>query len=148
MVISVGAAAFWIALAAVIISGRWYKLRREALKHETIRHMIEKTGRIDEAQLKELFPAPPPPGPLPPHWFQPPEQGVGYRTMRVFGTLALFVALGLAICFSILYRFGDPSWRLDAPNGFGVASVVALLGVGLFVASRFVKKPLPQGDGD
>ncbi len=136
--------AFWIALAAVIISGQWFKARREAMKQETIRHVVEKTGRLDEAQLKELFPTP---APLPPHWFRAPEPGAGYRTMRVFGTLALFVAVGLAICFSILS--GTPGWgRLDSAIGFGLASVVALLGAGLFVASRFLQKPLPKGDHD
>ncbi len=140
-----GVAAFWIALAAVIISGHWFRSRREAMKQETIRHVVEKTGRLDEAQLKELFP---PPSALPPHWFRAPEPGEGYRTMRVFGTLALFVALGLAICFSILY-FGAPHWgQVDTAIGFGVASVVALLGAGLFVASRFVEKPLPKGGRD
>jgi len=146
--ISLGAAAFWIALAAVIIAGRWFKLCRDEMKHKTIRHMIDKTGRVDEAQLKELFPPPLPPAALPQHWFQPPEQGLGYRAMRVFGTLALFVALGLAICFFILYQFGESNWQSDAANGFAVASVVALVGVGLFFASRFLKRPLPEGDRD
>ena len=65
----------------------------------------------------------------------------------MFGTLALFVAVGLAICFSLL--FGTPGWgRVDSAIGFGVASVVALFGAGLFVASRFLEKPLPKGDHD
>jgi len=132
-------AAFWIALAAVLISGEWFRSRREAMKHETLRLMVEKTGRADEAQLRELFPLP--------HWSRQRTPGVEYRTMRVLGTLALFAALGLAVCFSILY-VGYPGWRLDASIGFGVASVVAFLGVGLLVASRFVEKPPQQGDRD
>jgi len=141
----VGVAAFWIALAAVMISSGWFNSRREAMKHETIRQMVEKTGRLDEAALRELFP---PRQPLPPHWFRGPEQGMGYRTMRVFGTLWLFVALGLAICFSILYLTNPTTWQFDAPIGFGVASVIALVGAGLFAASTFLPKPLPQGDRD
>ena len=55
--ISFGWAAFWIALAAVIVSGRWLAARREALKYDTIVRLAEKTGRIDEEQLKNAVPA-------------------------------------------------------------------------------------------
>ena len=40
MEINVGVAAFWIALAAVIISDHWFKSRREAMKYETIRQIV------------------------------------------------------------------------------------------------------------
>jgi hypothetical protein len=127
-VVSLAWAAFWIALAAVIISGRWLKARREALKYE-------KTGRIDEEQFKLLFP---PPHPLPRHWFAPPEPGQGRMVLRVFGVIAVAVALGLFTVFVV------PGLRNPAIPGLGFAVVLAFFGAGLFIASRFA--PARRGD--
>jgi hypothetical protein len=121
-------AAFWIALAAVIVSGRWLKARREALKYDTLVRLAEKTGHIDEDQWKLLFP---PPGPLPPHWFAPPPPGQGRMVLRVFGTIAISVALGLVTVFLI------PALRNQVIPGVGFAVVLAFFGAGLFIASRF-----------
>jgi hypothetical protein len=144
MEISLGAAAFWLALAAVMIASGWFKLRREAQKQQTLLHLIEKTGQLDEQHVKTLFPPPPP---LPPHWFKPPERPSGRAVLRVFGTIVLSIATGLAILFNILHRLGTPVQQEDAVVGFAVASLVACFGVGLFVASRFVR-PLPSERGD
>jgi hypothetical protein len=127
-VVSLAWAAFWIALAAVIISGRWLKARREALKYDTIVRLAEKTGRIDEEQFKLLFP---PPHPLPRHWFAPPEPGQGRMVLRVFGTIALSVALGLGTVFLVV------STR-PIDGGVGFMIILAFFGAGLFVASRFL----------
>jgi hypothetical protein len=127
-VVSLAWAAFWIAVAAVIISGRWLTARREALKYDTIVRLAEKTGRIDEEQFKLLFP---PPHPLPKHWFAPPEPGQGRMVLRVFGTIAVAVALGLFTVFVV------PGLRNPAIPGLGFAVVLAFFGAGLFVASRF-----------
>jgi hypothetical protein len=135
--ISLAWAAFWIALAAVIVSGRWLKARREALKYDTLVRLAEKTGRIDEEQLKILFP-PQHQHPLPPHWFAPRPAGEGRMVLRVFGTIAMAVAVGLAICFLVVGEFGNTvATQSAAVNGFGAAIVLAFLGVGLFIAGRF-----------
>jgi hypothetical protein len=133
-VVSLAWAAFWIALAAVIISGRWLKARREALKYDTIVRLAEKTGRIDEEQFKLLFP---PPHPLPRHWFAPPEPGQGRMVLRVFGTIVLSVALGLGAVFLVV------SMR-PIDGGAGLVIILAFFGAGLFVASRFL--PARRGD--
>ena len=140
MEIGLGAFAFWIALASVLIAGSWFKFRREALKQETLLRLIEKTGQIDEQQIKALFPPAPPPGPLPPHWFQPPDPDAGRTIARIFGTLALSVAAGLAILFTILLEFGTPLQQENAIVGYGATSIVACVGLGLFAASRYMKK--------
>ena len=54
-----GVVAFWIAVAAVLIAGGWFKSRGEAQKQQTLRTIIEKTGTVDEALLRQLFPTPP-----------------------------------------------------------------------------------------
>ena len=128
-------AAFWIALAAVIVSGRWLKARREAMKYDTVVRLAEKTGRIDEEQFKLLFP---PPGPLPPHWFAPPAPGNGRMVLCVFGAILLSTALGLVTVFLV------PALRNQVIPGIGFAVVLAFFGVGLFIASRFA--PPRRGD--
>ena len=130
-----GWAAFWIALAAVIISGRWLKARREAMKYDAVVRLAEKTGRIDEEQFKMLFP---PPGPLPPHWFAPPPAGQGRMALCVFGTLALSVALGVAVVYLV------PALQRPPTPGLGFAVLLAFFGAGLFIASRFA--PARRGD--
>lgn len=138
-----GAAAFWIALAAVLIAGSYFRTRREALKQQALLQLVDKTGQLDEQQVKMMFPAPPP---LPPHWFHRPEP-MGYVALRVFGTILLAAAAGLAIFFWVLLDFGTAPQREAAVLGFAWASLVACIGVGVFAASRFVPPPRRK-DGD
>ena len=91
----IGAAAFWIFLAAIIVAGIWRKKHSEAVRHETVRLIIEKNQKIDEAQLKELLnPTPEPP----PEWLiHKAKVGTGYRVLRISGTIVMFLALGLVL---------------------------------------------------
>lgn len=140
-----GAAAFWIALAAVIIASGWFRSRSEAQKHETLRRIIEKTGHVDEMQMRALFQPPAPH--IPDHvWGRPPAPGSGYRTLRVLGSIVLFVAIGLATLFTVLMLAGGA--RRDAIIGCAVASLVALFGAGLFFSSRFLARPPPSGQSE
>ena len=136
---NIGAAAFWIFLAAIIVAGSWRKKHSEAVRHETVRFIIEKNQKLDEAQLKELLnPTPLPP----PEWLiHKTKVGTGYRILRVSGTILMFMAFGL---------FLMACWRgmilgIDEKSVLGIATgipLVAMLGAGLFVASRFVTPPL------
>ena len=177
MEISVGAAAFWIALAAVLVAGGWWKSRSEAQKHETIRRIVEKTGQVDEVKLKELF-EPPVPGwvrerieiikeiaktqPLsdakirellqpPPSPWDGSKPGDGYRALRVSGAIIMFLGLGIAIAAGIALLAVGPAGRAGAGVSegvavfLGIASVVVMLGAGLFYSSRFAAQP-PQND--
>lgn len=128
------AVAFWLAVAAVVIATAWFKSRSDAEKHETLRRIVEKTGQIDEAQLKALFDAPN--ALLQP---RPPEPGDTYRGLRVAGTVVCSAAVGLAILFLVLYVDG----RHDAIIGIGVAGLVAMVGIGLHLSTRFVTRPRP-----
>ena len=138
-----GWAAFWIALAAVIISGRWLKARREAMKYDTVVRLAEKTGRIDEEQFKLLFP---PPGPLPPHWFAPPPPGNGRMVLRVFGTILMSIALGITVLFTVFrgYLPNTDAFHQVSVGAFGTSIVLGFLGAGLFIAARFA--PAARGD--
>ena len=136
MAISLGAFAFWIALAAVLIAGGWFKTRREQIKQETLLRLVERTGQLDEAQVKLLFP-PPPAGPWPPPWHKPHDPLETQRGLRGLGVFVLFVAAGLAVFFTILLSAGTASQQEAAVPGFGAASIVAFAGLGLLAASKF-----------
>ena len=134
-----GALGFWIFLAAIIVAGVWEKSRREAEKHETLRRIVEKTGEIDEAKLKELFnPAEDPKS----------NAGEGYRAARVVGTIIMFIGAGIATFFWIVAGFGkvlghtrmfdDGTWLIVA---FAVPAAIAMLGLGIFFSSRFCEPP-------
>lgn len=169
MEISVGAAAFWIALAAVLVAGGWWKSRSEAQKHETIRRIVEKTGQVDEVKLKELF-EPPVPGwvrerieiikeiaktqPMsdskirellqpPPSPWDGSKPGDGYRGLRVGGTIIVFLGLGIAVACGVLYlTLGlTPEDAGEAAAFLAIGSVLVVLGAGMFYASRFAAQP-------
>ena len=137
----IGAAAFWIFLAAIIVAGIWRKKHSEAVRHETVRLIIEKNQKLDDAQLKELLNPTPPPAP---EWLVPKNRvGDGYRGLRITGTMLMFVALGL---------FLMACWRgmmlgIHEKSVLGIATgipLVAMLGIGLFVASRYFTPPPPD----
>ena len=142
-VISLGAAAFWIALAAVLIANGINRVRREKLRQETLLKLVEKTGRLDEQTVKALFPPPAP------HVFSPPpRQPDGRRGTKIFGTIMLSIAVGIAIFITIITEYGPP--QMQDPIGtviaYAVAALVACLGIGLFVAARFVRPPADERD--
>lgn len=138
-IINVGTAAFWIMFAGIVIAGHWFRVRSEALRHETLRQIIERTGQIDETQLK-AFIQPPTPG-----WFREPAPGTGYRALRVLGTVVMAVALGLTVFFSIYY-LSSPARHDSALLGFASASLIAMIGIGFFYASRFLAPPSDRRD--
>jgi hypothetical protein len=137
-----GAAAFWVSLAAFLIAAMYFRSRSETAKHETLRQIVEKTGRVEEGQFKSLFDPPPPNA-----FTRIPPPGGGYRAMRVFGLLLIFISAGLFVFFTILGSSGAVQWY-RAEIGYGAASVVALLGAGLFLASRFLPPPQAVTEGD
>lgn len=136
-IISLGAAAFWIALAAVLIAGGWHKVRREQIKQDTLLKLIEKTGQLDEAQVKLLFPPPPSQPHWPPAWHKPPDPTANKRTLQGFGIVVFSVGAGLAVLATVIMVFGDVVQKKDAVVGFGMAGLVAMVGIGLYVAARF-----------
>ncbi len=126
-------AAFWIAVAVCIVVGALNSRRGYELKHETIRLMLEKGQNIDDKLLHEVL--------LPPKWHEPrsPTPGEGYTVMRVIGTIMLFAALGVAVLLFLIGHFNG--YLIVEAVGLGVGILVALLGVGLHVACRFVTPP-------
>jgi hypothetical protein len=134
-----GAFGFWMFIAAIIVAGIWEKSRREAERHETLRRIVEKTGTLDEAKLKELFRAEPAAESKP---------GYAYRGMRIAGAIIMFVGAGIAVFASIAVGLGkalgvDAMFR-DTGGwiaAFALAFAVAIVGLGLFFCSRFAEPP-------
>lgn len=135
-------AAFWICVAAVIIMVGWFKSRGDAERHQTFRTIVEKTGAVDEAQLRMLF--------NPPSvWnrsipFDEAPRGGVFRALRVMGTVVMFGAVGFMIYSGM--SISVPEGPVAPPPGDPILGIAAstfvfLLGAGLFFASRFVEKP-------
>jgi hypothetical protein len=135
-----GVVAFWLFIAAVVVAGTWEKSRREAEKHETLRRIIEKTGTVDEARLKELFSRP-----STPDWMTP-VPGQAYQAMRLTG--AIFLAIGAAVAFCFLaMNLGGAIPHVGMVIGLSVAGGLAMMGLGFFFAARFTEPPPDRGNG-
>ncbi len=132
-----GALGFWIFLAAIIVAGVWEKSRREAEKHETLRRLVEKTGTIDEAKLKELFS---------PAEDEKSRPGTAYRALRITGTILMFLSVVPAILGTLGKLSKSVGFVTPAPPDFVVGMLVIsvcllVLGMGLFFSSRFAEPP-------
>lgn len=129
--------AFWIALAAVLIANRWRQKNLEAMRHDTIRLLLETKGDMDFAQVKELlYPPRPPIPPLPPgHPWATFRPDARYKAMRSGGSILMFAAVGVG---ALIAGVGMARQRPEAlAAAVGVASFIFLMGAGLFFASRF-----------
>jgi hypothetical protein len=122
---------FWIFIAAIVVAGIWKETRERAEKHETLRRIVEKTGTLDEAKLKELFSEP------------PSKEFSSYRALRIAGTVVLFAGAGLATFFLIAAGLGNVFGRVIDwwYGGVAVAVGIAILGLGIFFSSRFCEPP-------
>jgi hypothetical protein len=135
-----GALGFWIFIASIAIAGMWSSSRREAEKHETVRRIVEKTGVVDEAKLKELFSRAEAP--------QSPPGG-GYRALRITGTIIMFIAAVPAIFGTlalIVRTMGLLSESKLPPPDFVVGTLmisacILVVGLGVFFSSRFAEPP-------
>lgn len=133
-----GAGVFWLFIAAAVISSAWEKIRRNAERHETLRRIIEKTGTVDETKLKELF------NPSGPEWMQS-VPGEAYRGLRIAGTIVLWLTAGLVMFFFGLGQ-GEVISQKAMIIGLSASSIVGMLGIGLWVSSRYVEPPPGRGN--
>jgi hypothetical protein len=120
---------FWLFIGAIIVASIWARARQKAEKHETLRRIVEKTGTIDEAMLRGLFREGSPDASKP---------GALYRTVRIWGTIIMFVGLALTTSF-LIPLLGSP----DEPElgSLGISAGIAVLGLGVFLSSLFAEPP-------
>jgi hypothetical protein len=118
------ALAFWGFIAAVVVAGIWYDLRKRQAQQETIRRIVESGQPIDEKVIDRLLAA---------------GKDGSQRLDRAFGLTAIIVlpaAFGLALLGLILGReFAEALLPL-----LGAAALVACVGLGFFVAARFARR--------
>jgi hypothetical protein len=74
-------------------------------------------------------------------------RGTSYRTLRVVGTIVMFIAVGLLFFAGLLmgmlqsYESTDPAARLAPSIAMAMSGFVFVIGAGLFFSSRFVERP-------
>jgi len=126
---------FWIFVAALIVGGIWKETRLKAEKHETLRRIMEKTGTLDEAKLKELFDE---------TAADEKKPGYVYRNLRIWGAVVMFMGAALALFFLLPTLVGHPiEWWY---GGVGIGGSIALTGYGIFFSSRFAEPPAGTAD--
>jgi cytochrome b subunit of formate dehydrogenase len=130
---------FFIAIAAIVVALIWHDARKKAEKHETLRRIVESTGTIDEAKLKELFKEASGGEKTP---------GRSYRVLRIAGMIVMFIGAGivtfLLVVTGLIFLFWGPDPDFDFDWMFptyAISGGIAMLGYGLFFASRFAEPP-------
>jgi hypothetical protein len=111
-----GAAAFWIFLAVLVVMVNWRNKHRESLRYETLRFLIEKNQKLDDAQLTELLN--PKPGP-PPEWLVH-KPGYAYKGLRATGIVFIFLAIGLAMATAWCAMLRPLAFGFQATTDFQV----------------------------
>jgi uncharacterized membrane protein YraQ (UPF0718 family) len=141
-----GVAAFWIFIGACVVAGIWRQKNSEAIRHETLRQLIAKEQKLDEEQMERLLNSVRGSGwTAQEHSHMAP--GSGYRTLRIFGSIAIFLSFGVAIA-AAWQRFVRGQINDDVANLGTAASILIMVGIGLFFSSRFAPKPSKDENTD
>ncbi len=130
------ALAFWGFIAAVVVAGIWYDMRKKEAQHETIRRLLESGQPVDEKLMEKL------------DLVSGDKADRVDRGLKIGGLITLPTAAGLAI-FGYILGFHEASARLPL---YGVAALVAFVGLGLMiasnVASRWYEEDEKRGSGE
>ena len=121
---ALGALGFWLFLAAIIVAGIWYDIRKRQAQHETLRRMFESGQPVDQELIDKLLGG---------------EKRTD-RDLRTAGLIVLFVAPGLAVMAWFISQLSAP-WLLPL---LGVAGLVAFVGIGLLVAAKVAERSYHQ----
>jgi hypothetical protein len=129
-------AALFLFLAAVVVGGIWADSRKESERQETLRRLLDKGEKLDEAQIRELLqPLRHHHGHGHRHW------GAGgidaARGFHIAGTLSIFAGVaGMLVCW-LLYGLSE-----EKPFLFGlvIGLGVVVFGLGFFVCARLVRR--------
>lgn len=117
------ALAFWGFIAAIVVAGIWYDLRRKQSQQETVRRVVESGQPIDPALVDRLL-----------------AEGSGKRSRldRDFKLVALILlpgAVGVAL-FGLVLGVQVPEARIPL---LGISALVACVGIGFAMASRVAR---------
>lgn len=118
------ALAFWGFIAAVVVAGIWYDIRKKEAQQETVRRLIESGRPLDEKVVDKLLSA------------QEDKSERPDRTYKLVAVIVLPISVGLAI-FGWVLGMAYPETLLPL---LGVAALVACVGLGFLAASRMARK--------
>lgn len=117
------ALAFWGFVAAIVVAGIWYDLRRREAQQETLRRIIESGQPIDEETVDKLLSV----------------SGNSARPDRDFKVTALWI-LPIAPALAVFgWIMGSQYPQVLSPL-LGVAALLAVLGAGFYGAGMYVAR--------
>jgi hypothetical protein len=116
------ALAFWIFIAAVSVAGIWDGIRKREAKHETVRRLVESGQPIDSDLMDKLMG-------LTDNKSERPD-----RAFFIAGLWILPVSVGVLVLGYFLGMLA-PEAKVAL---FGVAGLLAVLGLGFLGASKIV----------
>lgn len=111
---------FWGFVAAIVVAGMWYDVRKREAQHETLRRMIESGQTADRELVDKLVGG----------------SKHAHRDLMVAGLILLAAAPGIAVLGWLLSYLA--AWTL-LPL-IGVAALLLCIGTGLLIASRAVER--------
>ena len=126
------ALAFWGFIAAVVVAGIWYDIRKREAQHETVRRLVESGQPLDGEVLEKLLAK---------------SSGGEFRPDRDFklvGMILLPTAVGLAVLGTVLgMQFPDARLPL-----LGVAGLVLCIGLGFLLTASMASRWYGDNDED
>jgi hypothetical protein len=118
------ALAFWGFVAAVIVAGIWYDIRKREAQHETLRRLVESGKPLDQQLVDKLLS------------LSGSKAARPDRDFQITGFILLPAAAGLAI-LALVLGMQFPEWQLPL---LGVAALVACVGLGFLGAARMAAR--------
>ena len=114
---------FWLFLAAAVVANVVAASRRRESQQETLRRVVESGQHLDVAVIDRMLGAS--------GGNERPD-----RDLKVSGIIVMFVSPGLSILGWFLGRFNDKIFELM----IGVALLVFIVGIGLYVAGKMTER--------
>ena len=117
-----GAIGFWLFLAALVVSGKWFDARKRESQQETLRRIVESGQQVDAAMLDKLLSTGGGGG----------GGSRGYQHLKISGMIVLSVAPGLVVLGYFLSKFNEKVFSAM----LGISVLVAMVGVGLYISGK------------
>jgi len=125
-----GAMGFWLFIAAIVVAGIWFDVRKRESQQETLRRVVESGQNIDAAMIDKIVAAGGGPSRID-------------RDLKVAGLIVIFVAPGLAVLGWFLARLQEELLGVM----LGVALLVGFVGVGLLIAGKVSERWYREDQG-
>ena len=119
---------FWLFLAVIVVANILSASRKRESQQETLRRIVESGQQLDVAVIDRMLGAS--------GGNDRPD-----RCLKVSGSITMFVSPGLVILGWFLGRFNDKAFEVM----IGVALLVLMVGIGIFVAGKMTERWQRQG---